>query len=197
MRRLVGCVLTGPLALECRFCKRAYTYLGYLTKHEAECERMHPASFFFFFFSKARMIVGSSSMLTKVWLIMYVVSKLFASPRKRVLRRWDLILNSPPLLNRGPGDLDHMFVCNINDCRVPHRSMRSWRLIVTLFRESMVSDVYIDARTHWKVFSQDSATTDRRTWAHCIDWNSLEMLTGRKRRSKPHAMAQVPAAQSS
>lgn len=29
----------GPLTLECRYCKRPYTYIGYLSKHEAECAK--------------------------------------------------------------------------------------------------------------------------------------------------------------
>ncbi|EGG00714.1 uncharacterized protein MELLADRAFT_93044 [Melampsora larici-populina 98AG31] len=29
--------IPGPLTLECRYCKRPYTYIGYLSKHEAEC----------------------------------------------------------------------------------------------------------------------------------------------------------------
>ncbi|MBW0500139.1 hypothetical protein O181_039854 [Austropuccinia psidii MF-1] len=31
---------SGPLTLECQFCKRPYTYIGYLHKHEAECQRL-------------------------------------------------------------------------------------------------------------------------------------------------------------
>ncbi|KAH9811300.1 hypothetical protein DFH28DRAFT_901287, partial [Melampsora americana] len=34
----------GPLRLECKYCKRPYTYVGYLAKHETECEKMHPVS---------------------------------------------------------------------------------------------------------------------------------------------------------
>ncbi|CAH7668245.1 expressed protein [Phakopsora pachyrhizi] len=30
----------GALALECRFCKRPYTYVGYLHKHEIECAKI-------------------------------------------------------------------------------------------------------------------------------------------------------------
>ncbi|KAG0147809.1 hypothetical protein CROQUDRAFT_42219 [Cronartium quercuum f. sp. fusiforme G11] len=29
----------GPLTLECRYCKRPYTYIGYLSKHEIECAK--------------------------------------------------------------------------------------------------------------------------------------------------------------
>ncbi|KAH9823228.1 hypothetical protein DFH28DRAFT_880461 [Melampsora americana] len=32
----------GPLRLECRFCGRPYTYVGYLSKHEADCQKIDP-----------------------------------------------------------------------------------------------------------------------------------------------------------
>ncbi|KAH9811298.1 hypothetical protein DFH28DRAFT_901047, partial [Melampsora americana] len=40
----------GPLRLECKYCKRPYTYVGYLAKHETECEKMHPVSCILFAF---------------------------------------------------------------------------------------------------------------------------------------------------
>lgn len=33
----------GPLTLECRYCKRHYTYAGYLQRHEIECAKAHNA----------------------------------------------------------------------------------------------------------------------------------------------------------
>ncbi|KAG0143283.1 hypothetical protein CROQUDRAFT_189926 [Cronartium quercuum f. sp. fusiforme G11] len=40
LRHATSCThARGPLALECRYCKRPYTYLGYLHKHETECAR--------------------------------------------------------------------------------------------------------------------------------------------------------------
>ncbi|CAH7686815.1 expressed protein [Phakopsora pachyrhizi] len=30
----------GALSLECRFCSRPYTYIGYLNKHEAACAQV-------------------------------------------------------------------------------------------------------------------------------------------------------------
>ncbi|KAG0147813.1 hypothetical protein CROQUDRAFT_42196, partial [Cronartium quercuum f. sp. fusiforme G11] len=36
----------GPLKLECRYCRRPYTYVGYLAKHEAECVKVHPVGCF-------------------------------------------------------------------------------------------------------------------------------------------------------
>lgn len=34
----------GPLTLECKYCKRPYTYVGYLQKHENECAKTLPVS---------------------------------------------------------------------------------------------------------------------------------------------------------